>query len=134
MAMQGAVTGKPYYGSVSSETERNLWRASPLLGQHGGQYVGHLFTEVWSDGFVCVATTDRNFIPAAAAALATADPNTELSSPIPAGADMMDRPGVTFLGRAIVEFWSNRPPVASASGTDVPQIIELSRTRLEQVG
>lgn len=54
---------------LRTEADRNVWMGKPLLPGSDASYRGTIRSEVWADGFVCVAMTDPRLIAPALAAL-----------------------------------------------------------------
>lgn len=114
-----------------SSSERHLWGRSPLSGRKDTGYGGDLFSEVWGDGFVCIAMSDPRIAGPALAALGGSSPVTSLNHDLPGAPVMMDRPGEEFLGRVVVEFWTGKTPVVGAFGSDIGRVIDFTEARLK---
>jgi hypothetical protein len=90
-------------------------------------------SEVWADGFVCLAMSDQQLTGPALVGLQSSTVLTTASQPLPNDPAMMARPGVEFLGRVIVEFWVGRPAVVAAIGSDKARLVALTTERLNQL-
>ncbi len=107
----------PTRGAMSAGHGR-LWGSEPLLRAAGQGYDGRLIVEVWEDGRCLSVTGGADLVPVALAALQGSAPSqdaqgvgpqTPMTGPHPGGA--------AFLGRVIVEVWSDGPLVGVA-GSD----------------
>ena len=116
-----------------SQEERNLWALAPVLTTQESGYRGQIFTEVWADGFVCVAMSDPRLVGPALAALQGPVPVTHSTRSIPASPVMMDRSEAPFLGRTIVEFRVDQAPVVGTVGADSGRLLELTRAMLKTI-
>ncbi len=116
-----------------TDAERGFWGEAPVMRGHDVAYSGHLRAEVWADGLVCLSMSDARFIGPALAALMDPSSLNTVERPLPDGPVMMDRPGVEFLGRAVVDFWTGRPPVAGTIGADSGRLVSLTTERLKQI-
>jgi len=115
-----------------SQQERNLWANAPVLTTSGAGYRGHVFAEVWADGFVCVAMSDPRLAGHALAALHGPAQVSETVRSIPASPVMTEREA-PFLGRAIIEFFTDQAPVVGAIGAEPGRLLELTRAQLKSI-
>ena len=124
---------------IMDEAERRVWSAQPLLASAGTSYSGRIVSEVWADGYVCLAMDDPSLIGPALLALPGSRSGTIAGGVLPADSSMMpgrtDASGapVAFLGRVVVELWSDRPPSVSTSGAEAPRLLSATIERLKQV-
>jgi hypothetical protein len=118
---------------VMSGSERNFWGTAPLVpgnprskGEDGTQS-GHLRAEVWADGLITMVMSDPRLMGSALAALADAHVYTTTELPMPDHAVMTSRSDSEFLGRLLVDFWFNHPPLVAVVGEDTQRILSLTR-------
>src|ERR1700680_1126259 len=108
--MSNEATAGVLVNPLRTEADRNVWMGKPLLPGSDAGYRGTIRSEVWADGFVCVAMTDPRLIAPALAALHDAMPSTTTVRELSAQPLMMDRPTAAFLGRVVIEFWVGGAP------------------------
>jgi hypothetical protein len=113
--------------------ERKFWGARPLLSGSLAGYRGRLISEVWADGFVCLAMDDPTLLQSAVAGIHQCRPLTGSAYGLPTDGVLLDGPRGGFLGRVIVEFWTGMPPVVAAEGSDTALLLRLTEARLVEL-
>lgn len=114
-------------------TERNYWSSESLLEAGHGKHLGHLRTEVWADGFVCLSMTDPRLMGAALAALSGSPARGQATRSLPDHAVMTEHKQAQFLGRVLVEFWSEGAPAIGVVGAQPDRLLSLTVKRLRQM-
>lgn len=85
---------------------RRLWAHEPVLRRGSGGYAGRITIEVWSDGATSLIAHDVSIVQAAQQALGYVAPVRRAEVELPAG-PVGSHDGGDFLGRVIVEVWSD---------------------------
>jgi hypothetical protein len=114
-----------------SAAEETLWSGKPLLASASAS--GNVISEVWTDGFVCLAMSDARLISPALAALKDSKPLDRAKVALPDQPVMMDRADARFLGRVVIEFRTGSAPMVAAIGPDTTKLLHFTGQRLKQI-
>lgn len=105
----------------------SLWQTQPLLEPQGQQYLGRVFAEVW-DGEDAHLVVPNDTLRQTALAALRGEQSSERTA-----ITLTNRPatgsvsGQTFLGRVIIEVWSNKTlvSVSGPEATVIERVIAL---------
>jgi hypothetical protein len=128
-----AATPKVVSIGPASASERVLWSGRPVLGQHPTSYQGRVLIEVWAGGETRVVTSDPLLIKSALVFMQTQTPVHNAEVTLPSAPITNHANEATFLGRVIVEAWSDGV-VVGVIGSNDELILSHAIKRLQTLG